>query len=99
MFAPVYDQYSPFVDDEVFILRKIEGMGRPHQIRPEYCLGLLLSWSHIHGSMMVPQLIFDMIMSPLAKYLQITRQIVIKILKKDPIACIALPMNVKLEEY
>jgi hypothetical protein len=40
-----------------------------------------------------------MTMSPLAKYLQFARRIVIKILKKDPLAHIALPTNDKLEEY
>ena len=34
-----------FADVEGFIIKKIEGMGRPCQIRAEDCLGLILGWS------------------------------------------------------
>ena len=99
MFGPVYDSYTPFADVEGFIIKKIEGMGRPRQIRAEDCLGLFLGWSRTHGSMMVLQLIFGMTMTPLSKYLQFARRIVVNILKKDHLARIALPTNDKLEEY
>jgi hypothetical protein len=46
--------------------------------------------------MMVLQLIFGMTMSPLSKYLQFARRIIIKILKKDPLAKISLPDHDKL---
>jgi hypothetical protein len=99
MFAPIYDAYTPFADVDGFIIKKIEGMGRPRQIRAEDCLGLFLAWSRTRGSMMVLQLIFGMTMTPLSKYLQFARRIVVKILKKDNLARIALPTNDKLEEY
>jgi len=34
MFAPVFDEYSPFVDKDGFIVKKFEKMGRPHTILP-----------------------------------------------------------------
>jgi len=64
-FAPVYDEYYPFVDEDGFIVKKLEKMGSPCSILPEDCLGFMLAWSCIRGSMMVLQLIFCMTMSPL----------------------------------
>jgi len=93
MFAPVYDAYTPFADVGGFNIKKIEGMGRPHQICAEDGLCLFLGWSCMRGSMMVLQLIFGMTMTPLSKYLRFARQIVVNILK------IALPTNEKLGEY
>jgi hypothetical protein len=98
-FAPVYDMYSPFVDEDGYIVKKMTNMGRPRTIRPEDCLGLLLAWTRTRGSLMVLQLIFGLTMSPLSKYLQFARRIVIKILKKEPLAKICLPSNNKIFEY
>ena len=98
-FAPVYDLYSPFVDEDGYIVKKIKNMGRPHTIRPEDCLGLLLAWTRTRGSLMVLQLIFGLTMSPLSKYLQFARRIIVKILKNKPLAKICLPSNEKIVEY
>ncbi len=70
-FAPVYEQYTPFVDADGFIVRKISlTRGRPHMMHPADCLGYVLSWSRTHGSLMVLQLIFGLTMTPVGKYLQ-----------------------------
>jgi len=98
-FAPVYDEYSPFVDEDGFIVKKIDKMGRPCTILPEDCLGFMLAWSHTRGSIMVLQLIFGISMSPLSKYLQYARRIIIKLLKNDSLAKIPLPAYDKLQEY
>ncbi len=45
------------------------------------------------------QLIFRMTLSCVSKYLQFGRQIIIKVLKQDPVAKIAMPSLEKLEEY
>ena len=45
---------------------------------------------------MVLQVIFDMTMSMLSKYLQFARRIIIKILKKDPLTKISVPAHDKL---
>jgi hypothetical protein len=81
------------------IVKKLEKMGRLRSILPEDCLELMLAWSHTRGSMMVLQLIFGTTMSPLSKYLQFARRIIINILKKDPLAKITLPAHDKLQEY
>jgi hypothetical protein len=67
------------VDDDWYIVKKLETMGRPRTICHEDCLGLLLTWNLTHGSMMVLQLIFGMMMAPLAKYLQFGRGIIMKL--------------------
>jgi hypothetical protein len=86
LFTPVNDEYSPFVDEDGYIVEKIERVGRPRTIQPENCLGLLVVWSHTHGSMMVLQLIFVTAMTHLSKYLQFIGRIVIRHLKNYPLA-------------
>jgi hypothetical protein len=49
--------------------------------------------------MMVLQLIFGLTLSPVAKYLQFARRILVKVLKATPLAQICLPTQEKLEEY
>ena len=68
-------------------------------MKPEDCLGLYLAWTHTRGSLMVLQLLFAMTFTAVAKYIQFTRRIVIKVLKQDPIAKIAMPSHEKLKEY
>ena len=68
-------------------------------MNPADCLGLVLAWSRTRGSLMVLQLLFGMTMSPVAKYLQFARRILVKILKSNNLAKIKLPLHEKLEEY
>ena len=42
-FVPVYDEYSPWVDSEGYIVRKIIKAGGPRFERPDDCLGLHLA--------------------------------------------------------
>jgi hypothetical protein len=100
LFAPVYEQYTPFMDENGYIIRKVSmNRGRPRCMNPADCLGLVLAWSRTRGSLMVLQLIFGMTMSPVAKYLQFARRILVKILKANDLAKIQIPPPEKLEEY
>jgi len=100
LFAPLYDKYTPFVDANGFIVRKISlTRGRPRMMHPADCLGLVLSWSRTRGSLMVLQLIFGLTMTPVGKYLQFARRILVKILKAHPMAKISIPDDDKIEEY
>ena len=100
LFAPVYDQYTPFVDEDGFIVCKVSmTKGRPRLMNPADCLGLVLAWSRTRGSLMVLQLIFGLTMSPVAKYLQFACRILVKILKANDLAKIKIPPPEKLEEY
>ena len=56
-FAPVYEDYTSFIDTGGHIVQKISHTRRPHFNRPEDCLDLLLVWSRTHGSLMVLELI------------------------------------------
>mgnify|MGYP006199202059 CR=1 FL=1 len=99
LFAPVFEEYSPFGDENGFIGKKKTKRGRPHQIQAIDCLGLLLSWTRTRGSLMSLQLVFGMTHTPLGKYLQFARRIILKVLKKHPLAEIKMPTMEKLEEY
>ncbi len=87
LFAPIYEQYTPYMDADGFIIRKVSlARGRPRMMNPADCLGLVLAWSRTRGSLMVLQLLFGMTMSPVAKYLQFARRILVKILKSNNLA-------------
>lgn len=68
-------------------------------LNPADYLGLVLAWSHIGGLLMGLQLLFGMMMLPVAKHLQFARRILVRILKRDDLAKIQLPSLAKLEEY
>jgi len=98
-FSPVYHEFTPFVDLNGFIIRKISKAGRPRLMKAHDCLGLYLAWSRTRGSLMVLQLLLGMTYTAVAKYIQFARRIVIKVLKKDPLAKIAIPSHEQLETY
>jgi hypothetical protein len=51
LFAPVYEQYTPHMDKDGFIIRKVSlTRGRPRLMNPADCLGLVLAWSRTRGS-------------------------------------------------
>ncbi len=96
LFAPIYEQYTPYMDADGFIIRKVSlARGRPRMMNPADCLGLVLAWSRTRGSLMVLQLLFGMTMPPVAN----ARRILVKILKSNNLAKIKLPLHEKLEEY
>ncbi len=59
-FSPVYHEFTPFVDLNGFIIRKISKAGRPRLMKAHDCLGLYLAWSRTRGSLMVLQMLFGM---------------------------------------
>ena len=98
-FSPVYYEFTPFVDMNGFIIRKISKAGRPRLMKAHDCLGLYLAWSRTRGSLMVLQLLFGMTYTAVLKYIQFARRIIIKVLKKDPLAKIAIPSHEQIETY
>lgn len=53
LFAPVYDEYTPYSEDGH--IRRIldSSRGRPRSLRAVDCLGLSLAWTRTRGSSMV----------------------------------------------
>lgn len=100
LFAPLYDEYTPFINKDGFIVRKVSlSRGRPRMMHPADCLGLVLGWSRTQGSLMVLQLMFGLTMNPGAKYLQFAWRILVKALKGHHLAKIQLPTAEKLDKY
>ena len=48
-FAPIFDDYSPFLDEK--IVKKHSTKGRKRKIHVEDCVGLVLMWTRTRGSM------------------------------------------------
>ncbi len=87
LFAPLYDDYTPFVTKDGFIFQKVSLMrGTRRMMNPVDCLDLVLVWSRTRGYLMVLQLSFGLTMTPLTKYLQLTRRILVKALKANSLA-------------
>lgn len=99
LFAPFYNDFSPWTDSEGYIVRKKTKRGRPRLLSAEDCLGLVLAWTRTRGSLMALQLIFGMTMTPVGKYIQFARRILVRVLKTNDIAKITMPTVEKLEEY
>lgn len=99
LFSSFYNDYSPFIDGDGYIAKKKSKRGRPRMMTAEDCLGLVLAWSRTRGSMMALQLIFGMTMTPVGKYIQFARRILVRVLTSDEMAKISMPTNEKLEEY
>jgi hypothetical protein len=90
LFAPVFEEYTPFEDENGYIQKKKMKHGRPRQIQAIDCLCLLLSWMRTRGSLMSLQLVFGMTLTPLGKYLQFSQRIILKVLKKHPLVKIKM---------
>ena len=90
-----YDTHSPFVDPDGCIvpLRNlpVNQGGRPRMLSGADCLGLCLAWTRTRGSIMVLQIIFGMTGTPVSMYLRFGRQILIEVLKAEPLAAIKTP--------
>ena len=100
LFAAYYNNFSPFLDlEDGHILKKGSKRGRRRLMTAEDCFGLVLAWSRTRGSLMVLQLIIGMLMTPVAKYLQYARRILVRVLKTNKMAQITMPNNAQLEEY
>ena len=53
LFAPQYDAYSPFTDEDGYIVRKKSKAGQPRFMNAEDCWGMVLAWTRTRGSLMV----------------------------------------------
>ena len=91
--GPVYDLYSPFVNEDGYIVKKRSRAGRPCQMRLEDCLGLVVAWTHTQGSFMVLQLIIGTTMTPTSKYLQFAYRILVKVSCNNEYAKIVMPLT------
>jgi hypothetical protein len=99
LFRPLYNDYSPFIDEDGYIVKKKTKRGRPRLMMAEDCLGLVLAWTRTRGCLMSLQLIFGLTMTPVAKYLQFARRILVVVLIDNEMAKITMPTRAKLEEY
>ena len=68
-------------------------------VRPEDCLGLVLVWTRMRGSLAALQLIFGMTCSNLCMYLRFGRRVIVEALKSDALAMIAIPSEEIIVSY
>ncbi len=99
-FAPLFDDYTPFNTSHILLKQGDPSKGgRPRKVHPEDCLGLVLVWTRMRGSLMALQFIFGMTCSNLCMYLRFGRRVIIEALKSDSLAKIAIPLNEEIALY
>ena len=99
-FGPIFSEYSPFIDTKYgYIVRRTNRRGRKRSIAAHDALGLVLGWTRTRGSLMALQMLFGLTMSPLQKYLQFSKRILIKVLANNELAQIRMPCLDDIEKY
>jgi hypothetical protein len=103
-FSTLYDNHSPFGDPNGRIIALsndsvINRGGRPRMMKGADCLGICLAWTRIRGSSMVLQTIFGMTATSVSLYLRFGRRILIKALKREPLAAIKVPSIESISTY
>ena len=96
-FAPIFDDYSPFLDEK--IVKKHSTKGRKRKIHVEDCVGLVLMWTRTRGSMYSLQMTFGMTMTNFSMYLRFGRRIMVEVLSKDALAKIRIPSRNEIKSY
>jgi hypothetical protein len=101
IFTPIFELYTPFVPSGVscFEHTKEQNRGRPQMIWPEDGLGLVLAWTRTRGSLMVLQLIFEMMYTNLDDYLLFAKRIIVMVSQDHPMAKVQIPSSEKIEEF
>ena len=97
LFQPIFDTYTPFGDGDG--IEKISPRGRKRTVTATDILGLVLAWTRTRGSLLSLQLHFGLSMTNLNTYLRFGRRIVVEVLRKNPLALIAIPTPAKVAEY
>lgn len=99
IFTPIHNSYSPFVSPEGAIVPIDNARGRKRLIQGKDYLALSLAWTRTRGSNMVLQLIFGMSNTSVSMYLRFGRRILVKILRRHPLAAVRVPTPEKIREY
>jgi hypothetical protein len=100
LFRLLYNDYSPFIDENGYIVKKKTKRGRPRLMKAEDCLGLVLASTRTRGCLISLQLILGMTIMPVAKYLQFAcRILVVALVDNDMARILAMSTCAKLEEY
>jgi hypothetical protein len=89
----------PCIYDDDYIVKKLPGFGRPHNIHGVDFLVLILAWMRPCGSFMALQLIFGIRRSLAHTYLQLVCRMIIKTLKEDPLSKIPVHSQENLDRY
>lgn len=98
-FTPLYNNHTPYSSDEqIRILSAFNQSGRPRSLSAAHCLGLVLTWNRTRGAEFVLCMLFGITRSVCSLFLRFGRRILLKALKRDPLARIRMPTEDELVE-
>ena len=99
-FQPLYFRYTPYSKDgSIKILPIARQGGRPRSMTAEQCLGLVLAWHRTRGAEYVLCLMFGITGSVCSLFLRFGRRILLKALRRDPLARIKMPNANEVNSY
>ena len=104
LFAPVYLQFSPYLDRSksphaLTIKKIVSKKGRPRMLDASLCLGLVLVYTRSCGSLWQMQLFSGTTRTPLSVWLRFGMVVLLKVLRNHPLACLKLPSQEQLKDY
>ena len=99
LFAPLYDDYSPYVARGRLIVKHNKEKGGRRLLTSWHCLGLILAWTRTRGSLAVLQIIFGVAASGLSLWLRFGRRMLIQALRSNELAVVALPTEEELQRF
>lgn len=98
LFQPLYDQLSPHHVSGKIVKKKRNG--RPRSLDAMSCLGLVLTWTRMRGSVCHMNMIFGIIVSTSSVFLRFGRRVLCHVLSKQKNAQVHLPEDpTKVEQY
>jgi hypothetical protein len=102
-FMVLYLRYTPYSRNGKIVLRRSDN-GIPRNRRPRHldsraCLGLVLAFTRTRGSMYAMQMLFGITGSVLSLFLRFGRRLLIRVLKEEPGARVAMPSLAEIEQY
>jgi DDE superfamily endonuclease len=99
LFAPLYDSHSPYVYRGRVIVKHDQKKGGRRLLTSSHCLALVLAWTRTRGSLAVLQIIFGVSASSLSLWLRFGRRMLIKALRDNTHAVVAMPTQEELASF
>jgi hypothetical protein len=97
-FSPMFSGHTPF-DKSGMIVEFEYVQGQRRVVQPKDCLGLVLVWTHIRGSLHVLRLVFGLTYSNLSVYLRFGMPLIVKTFRHDPLARVSIPLVEEIETF
>jgi hypothetical protein len=100
-FQPLYDALTPYSTDGYIVRIRVRDQrrGRPRSMTATQCLALVLTWGRSRGPTAFLSMVFGVTHSVMALFLRFGRRLLIKALREDVNARVALPTQDEVRDF